>query len=138
LNGVGALKRILVVDDDKFDHLACRRLLRKSGCEAEIVSCYYARDALDYLRHKDNPPCDAILLDINMPAMNGLEFLAVASGEFGDAFAREVVAIVSTSMDPRDQEHAEQFDAVKAFFSKPLTLAQIEMIGDLAAARHPG
>lgn len=133
MNAAVELTRVLVVDDDKFDHLAYRRLFKKANVTVDLIPCYYARDALEYLRRPDHAPCDAIFLDINMPAMNGLEFLAAASAEFGDAFSQQVVAVISTSMDPRDQEAAGGYDAVKAFFSKPMTVEKIAHIATLVA-----
>src|SRR5260370_8501989 len=63
-------KKVLVVDDSKLLHRMFEMMLR----QYPLVHAYDGREALDRLaEHKD---VDLLLLDINMPRMNGLEFLA--------------------------------------------------------------
>ncbi len=131
-----ALRRVMIVDDDRFDQLAYKRILRKSDETIEVVSFQYATEALDYLKTEGRAELDAILLDINMPRMNGFEFLEAACRDLQERFERELVVMVTTSLDPRDRERAAGFSQVQAFFSKPLTAENISSISALVAKKQ--
>lgn len=67
-------KRVMVVDDDKITIKMCEFILRKQ--DLEVVSASSGRLCLEYLRNADNPPVDCIVLDIEMPLLNGFNTLA--------------------------------------------------------------
>lgn len=67
-------KRIMVVDDDKITLRMCEFILTKS--DYEVVSCSSGKRCLEYLRDKTNPPIDCIVLDIEMPLLNGFNTLS--------------------------------------------------------------
>ena len=71
---VPLLNRVVLIDDEEFDQIAYRRVMSQSGLVSEVVAFRSATDALDWFRN-DPPPVDVIFLDINMPRMNGFEFL---------------------------------------------------------------
>ena len=68
-------KPILLVDDDTVDVMMVSRAFKEIGVNNALEVRSDGEEALDYLRHTDALPC-LILLDLNMPRMNGLEFLA--------------------------------------------------------------
>ena len=76
---------------------------------------------------------DVIIMDINMPVMNGWEFLE----EFVPAYAEKLpgtkIIILSSTIDPQDFEQAKKFPVVVDFFSKPLGL---EMLESLKESEH--
>jgi two-component system, chemotaxis family, chemotaxis protein CheY len=85
------IKKVLVVDDSELIHNMYRLILRKyEGCA--IVKAMNGREGLDQLAVEEN--VDLILLDINMPVMNGLQFLETMRKN--DAWARIPVIIIST------------------------------------------
>ncbi len=124
------LDRVMVIDDQRFDQVAHRRVLEKSGLVGDIIVFQYAEEALAHLR-EDKRPLDVIFLDINMPRMNGFQFLEAAHREFGGAFAQAVVIMLTTSLDAGDRARAAQFAAVKHFISKPLKLEDVEHVAQL-------
>ena len=67
-------KRILVVDDDKITLQMCEFILKKQGYE--VVTAASGKRCLEYLRDKNNPPVDCIVLDIEMPLLNGFNTLS--------------------------------------------------------------
>ena len=75
------LNRVMTVDDDRFDQLAYRRILKKTNAEIDLLPFQYATEALEYLKSPTRQPVDVILLDINMPRMDGFEFLEAAKTE---------------------------------------------------------
>jgi CheY-like chemotaxis protein len=71
---------------------------------------------------------DIIFLDLNMPVMNGWDFLEHFSKEFYPQFNAIKVVILSSTIDPSDYLKAKQYEAVTHFLSKPLT---VEMLQEL-------
>lgn len=67
-------KRIMVVDDDKITIQMCEFILKKQGYE--VVSALSGKRCLEYLRDEKNPPVDCIVLDIEMPLLNGFNTLS--------------------------------------------------------------
>lgn len=123
------LNRVMTVDDDRFDQLAYRRILKKTNAEIDLLPFQYATEALEYLKSPTRQPVDVILLDINMPRMDGFEFLEAAKTELEN----QIVIMVTTSMDPQDRNRAETFTPVRGYFSKPLTTDDISVIDRLVA-----
>ena len=105
-----AARKILVCDDSKLLHRMFEMMLRGFP----LVHAYDGREALDRLaEHKD---VDLILLDINMPRMNGLEFLAAVKAHA--EFARIPVVIITTEGTEDDTQRGLQAGA-SAYVRKP-------------------
>ncbi len=66
-----------------------------------------------------------------MPRMNGFEFLDAAVSELGEGFAKVVVAMLTTSLNPKDQKRAFEFDVVKDIINKPLTIENVQKVASL-------
>ena len=104
-----------------------KKILELSGIESHIQVCESGQDALDYLNCEGDfisepsfPQPGIVFLDINMPGMNGWEFLDNYEKLPDDRKARIVVAMLTTSTNPDDKECAESRESVMTFFSKPL------------------
>jgi CheY-like chemotaxis protein len=120
-------KRFLVIDDDTDD--------RELFCEAlaivdPVIICHQAPDGLEafkYLRSKESEP-DIIFLDINMPVMNGWEFLSTLKAE---ADHRHIPVIVyTTSSNKKDRIIAGELGAL-CFVTKPHAFKRLKVILDL-------
>ncbi|MEP5731934.1 MAG: response regulator [Sulfitobacter sp.] len=125
------IKLAILIDDEEIDQRQYNRILKKSGMVGEVLTFTYADDALEYLKSHPGLCVDVIFLDINMPRMNGFEFLEAATAEFGDTFAKIVVAMLTTSLNPDDRARAEGFDVVRDFINKPLTVEHVVSISAL-------
>lgn len=119
---------VMLIDDEKADQMMYRRVLKRSGLAANYVSFQYAEEALEYLKKDDREDIDLIFLDINMPRMNGFEFLEVAVRDLGPDFAKVVVVMLTTSLDPQEREKAENTGIVREFINKPLTKEKLEYL----------
>lgn len=124
------IKLALLVDDNNIDQRIYQRVISQSGVVAEVLSFTFADEALSYLQAHTDLVVDVIFLDINMPRMNGFEFLEQATETLGDEFAKVVVAMLTTSLNPNDRARAESFDKVKFFINKPLTIEHIEQVAN--------
>ena len=132
------VKRLLLIDDADIDQRLYRRMIERSEIVDEVVSFYYADEALNYLRANKTEEIDLIFLDINMPRMNGFEFLEAASDELGDSFAHVVIVMLTTSLNPADRERAESFSIVRDFINKPLTIDHVHHAASLVRAAREG
>lgn len=124
------IRRLMMIDDNEIDQMMYRRVIKRSGMVDEVVGFLWAHEALEYLLDPANPSVDLILLDVNMPRMDGFEFLQAASEAAGSDFA-PVVVMLTTSLNPRDYDRAMQYDAVREFLHKPLCLEHIAHLATL-------
>ncbi|PHI20095.1 response regulator [Lewinellaceae bacterium SD302] len=128
------LDTVLLVDDDAATNFLHRRVLKKLDCANRVIEVCDGTDALTYLTTKDQsgryPQPQMILLDINMPAMNGWEFLQAYEQLPVSQRAGIVIVMVTTSTNPDDNRRARSFPIVNDFLSKPLTTEALsEIIG---------
>jgi len=117
---------ILVVDDDENDQFICEYTIRKFDPSIRVVKAFDGSEALDILR-RETP--DAIILDINMPVMNGFEFLDRYAEEF--EVHAPVVAMLTSSHLGKDRERAMQYAFVKSYFEKPLQADHLRVMTEL-------
>lgn len=130
------LKKIVLVDDNEADLVFGGIVLERAAVAASVVTFDAAGDALDYLASAAGADVDCVLLDINMPGMNGFEFLEAYESLFGGR-ARAIVVMLSSSPDPRDRERAQAFLSVRGFIIKPIGLSQAQGLVDLVRATGP-
>lgn len=110
---------VMLIDDNAFDQRVYRRVIERSGLVGHLVAFQMAEEALAFLVAGQHPP-DVIFLDINMPRMNGFEFLTAAQEMLGAGAVPPVVMMLTTSLDPRDRTRAATYAAVRAYINKPL------------------
>ena len=126
-NPEGRIDTLMVVDDNPVDQILYKRIIKRSGVVQNVIDFSLAEDALTYLQNNRDAMPDVILLDINMPRMDGFEFLEAAQEIFGAEFS-VVVVMLTTSLDPRDQERAKTYDVVKDYMDKPLTVERVQQL----------
>lgn len=110
-------KPILLVEDDRVDVMTILRALKEIHVANAVVNMEHGEAALDYLRDPASErPC-IILLDLNMPIMNGIEFLHAIKH---DAQLKRIpVIVLTTSEEQQDKVHS--FDlGVAGYMAKPV------------------
>lgn len=127
----------MLIDDEPIDRMLFDRVVRRSDIVDGAVTCASARAALDYLADPATPDVDVVFLDMNMPQMNGLEFLEAATEQFGPNFTKACVVMLSARLTQGDHARAEHFDVVHGFFDKPLRPAHLRQVAQMLDKEQP-
>ncbi|GGG43050.1 response regulator [Hymenobacter glacieicola] len=116
------LSCILLVDDDKTTNFLNRLLLENLGVADRVLVAENGREALRLIeQNSTEETCPAlILLDINMPVMNGFDFLDAYQDLSFDHKQSVVIVMLTTSLNPRDVARLQQLPT-NGFMNKPLT-----------------
>jgi len=110
-------KPILLLEDDTVDAMTVKRALKDLKITNPLVRTANGEEALAYLNDENNArPC-VILLDLNMPKMNGIEFLRVAKAD--EKLKRIPAIVLTTSKDDQDRVQTFQLN-VAGFIVKPV------------------
>ena len=126
------LNCILLVDDDEPTNFLNKMILEDVNCAQTIEVAESGQSALSYLENAsetgDPVVPDLIFLDINMPAMNGWEFLEQYSSLDKQRKANVVIVMLTTSLNPDDRAKASKMPDVSGFETKPLTPEKLQAI----------
>lgn len=131
------LHTILLIDDDPATNFLHKLIIKKENCANNVICKQSAQEALDYLKSKidgEYPNPELIFLDINMPGMNGWDFLTAYKTIDKEQQAEKVVIMLTTSVDPLDKVKAKTMDEISDFSSKPLTS---ERLRELLTSNFP-
>ena len=110
-------KPILLVEDDDVDTMTVTRALKEIHVTNQLVHRENGEDALNYLEDETNDKPCIILLDLNMPIMNGIEFLQAVKND--DRFKRIPVVVLTTSDEQQDKLNTFNL-GVAGYMSKPV------------------
>ena len=131
------MKTVMLIDDSEADLLFSGIIVSRSGVCDDVLEFDCARDALAHLQQPGADDVDMILLDINMPGMDGFQFLQAYQQLQRAHQARAVVVMLTSSPDPRDREQAESFDCVRGYVVKPINIAAAQRLSELLDASPP-
>jgi CheY-like chemotaxis protein len=129
------LDLILCVDDDPITLMLCKMVIAKSSFASEIITAQNGEEALNYFDDlklnnlgteiKKYP--SLVFLDLNMPIMDGWDFLDhFSKEEYTSAFKNTKVIVLSSTIDPNDIEKSKTYPMVLDFLSKPITKEIVE------------
>ena len=126
------VKCTLLVDDDEATNFLNELLIEELHMTNQLLIARNGKEALQVIQQRciDNGGCpELILLDINMPVMDGFEFLkAFEALEFNNKKS-VVVVMLTTSQAPKDVERVKEF-AIADFLNKPLTEEALKEVMD--------
>lgn len=128
------LNCILLIDDDEATNVFHRLVIEEADCAEQVIAVQSGKAALEYLISEENgkhPQPDLIFLDINMPGMNGWEFLEAYEQLDATQKGKIMIVMLTTSLNPDDEQRARGYQTITDFKSKPLT---VEMLHELIKA----
>jgi CheY-like chemotaxis protein len=126
--------KILCVDDDPITLMLCKKVIAKANFSDNIESAKDGSEALQFFhsvidddKKSDNYP-QLVFLDLNMPIMDGWEFLDEFSKNLTASFPKTKIIVLSSSVDPKDINKSKNYPMVLDFLPKPIT---VEMLNNI-------
>jgi CheY-like chemotaxis protein len=122
---------ILLIDDDNISNFITEKLILREQFALEVVSYLSAEEALAYLKNLEQqqlPAPDIIFLDLNMPEMDGWEFIREFKKLSQQFTGRSRVFMLSSAVDSKDIVQARTMEEIEDFISKPLTKEDMGVI----------
>lgn len=114
-------KLMLLVEDDAIDRMTVERALKEIRVTNRLDMVGNGEEALEFLRDSGREKPGIILLDLNMPRMNGIEFLKVVKAD--EELRRIPVIVLTTSKD--EQDRVDSFNlGVAGYMVKPVDYMQ--------------
>ena len=121
-------KKVLIIDDDDLSIFLIGLTIEEIPFIKSYKSVTSGWEALEFLEESDGQSPDLILVDLNMPEMDGFEFIQ----HFEDKFAAEnpetKIIVITSSQRENDKAKSLAFKSVRGFIQKPLTEEKIESI----------
>lgn len=122
-------KSVLLVEDDKIDVMTIRRIFKELKIQNPLTVASNGEEALDLLMQGRTQNFSVILLDLNMPRMSGIEFLAVVKSN--DRFRHIPIVVLTTSNHEDDIQQAYDL-SVEGYMVKPVDYDQfVEMMKNI-------
>jgi CheY-like chemotaxis protein len=120
------IKTVLLIEDDFITRYLNREILKSASFCDNVAEASSGDEALSYIENieKGDNPMDnlpeAILLDLNIPVMDGWEFIETYGQKFPEFAKKTKIFILSSSSNPEDYQRALKEPNIAAFLSKPL------------------
>lgn len=129
------MAKVFLIDDDNIVIYLTKLVINESLPELEVVSFEYATEALEALQdlvEKNHAFPEYILLDINMPMVDGWDFLAVYEKFPCNKRAQCKLMMHSSSLDPAEEIKSKSYNCVADFVPKPITTENLNNVFSLA------
>ncbi|OJW83910.1 MAG: hypothetical protein BGO69_09260 [Bacteroidetes bacterium 46-16] len=120
----------IIIDDSKLDCFIADKIIRNTGKAGDIKSFTVAAEALDFISKAPPPVSDKtnVLLDIQMPVMNGFEFVEAFEKLPEDIRNGYNVYMLSSSINENDLNRVKHYPSIKQFLNKPLTSSALAQV----------
>lgn len=126
------INKVLIIDDDEINNFVCYKVINKNGFADQVKTLLSGEEGLAYLREmRDKGPGqipDLILLDINMPIMNGWDFLHEYENMLPEFDKHPILLMLSSSVYEEDIEKANEHHEVQDYITKPLNKEVLDSI----------
>lgn len=126
---------VMLIDDNEIDNLINQKMIEAANITKNIYTHTGARSAIEFLRNieklntiaKDVLP-DVIFLDIDMPLMDGFQFLDEFEKLSEDTKKKCNIVMLTSSINPQDVNKSKKYNYVKKYINKPLTQENLEKL----------
>lgn len=121
----------MLIDEDEIDNIINQKIIESNNFSEKVMVFQTGTEALDFLRTNariaENLP-DLIFLDINMPIMDGFQFLEEFEKLDTPILDKSKIIMLSSSISPRDIDRAASNRFVKKYLNKPLNSRYLQAI----------
>lgn len=124
-------KSVMLVDDNEIDNIINEKIIEANSFADNILVYQTGQDALDYLKGHENDEAslpEIVFLDINMPIMDGFQFLEDFEKFSETVLGKCKIIMLSSSISPKDIDRAASSRFVKKYLNKPLNARYLEAI----------
>jgi CheY-like chemotaxis protein len=118
-------KMVMIVDDTPLDRLIFEDMARKSDFAETVVKMGNGLEAINYLKANPDSIPDLIFLDIQMPTLNGIEFLAEYE-KIPGIIRKKSIVILTSSLNETDRQATENNPYVIRYINKPLSMKTLQ------------
>lgn len=119
------IHKVVLIDDDPLNNIICEAVIHHKLPKAEVETYEESKAALSKLMEQNNEHPEElpeiIFLDINIPLMDGWEFLEDFEKKFPEHKKEPLIFMLTSSVSNADKEKSKNYKVVKDFISKPLT-----------------
>ena len=128
----------IVIDDSKLDCFIAEKIIRTSGSSKNVRSFLLASEALNHIKSStiNADEKTIVLVDIQMPIMNGFDFVEEFEKLNNDITSSYFVYIISSSINENDLNRVNNYSSVIQFINKPLTSNNLRTIIDSLKSRN--
>ncbi len=129
---ISGLDCIILVDDDKITNFINKKIIKRADIDVAVKVNSSVTEALNYLKGMNTHPINEyprpgiIFLDINMPGMNGWDFIDEYKKLPNEQKKKIIIAMLTTSINPDDENIANLTPEINMYLQKPLTVEKLE------------
>jgi CheY-like chemotaxis protein len=125
------VQRAFIIDDDEVYIYAIKRLIKIQNLCDEVIVFTDGKQAVDYLEEHQNdgtPMPDVIMIDVNMPVLDGWGFIDAFQKMDLNLSNKTKLFMVSSSIDPRDVKKAKEIQLIIKYIFKPITFDELKEV----------
>lgn len=114
----------IIVDDSQLDCFIAEKIIQNAGTYSSVKSYMEATDAYEAIKKSDKEPLDAmtiIILDIQMPVMNGFQFVEAFEQLPEDIRSNYAIFLFSSSINENDKNRMGNYPSIRRFYGKPIS-----------------